>query len=1569
MTSKEHLSDGHEAEADEPVDEHEASEVAVIGMAGRFPGAKNLEEFWRNLRNGVESVTFFTPEELRADGAGAEELADPNYVPAKAVLEGVEEFDASYFDYNPREAEMLDPQHRVLLECAVEAFEDAGYDPERFPGRISVYAGVSAGSYLTANLASRADLIERVGAYQVDIGNHGEFVPTTISFKLNLKGPSINVQTACSTSLVAVHAACQSLLNGESDMALAGGGSITFPHKEGYLYQEEGIMSPDGHCRAFDAAARGTVGGEGAGLVVLKRLSDARADGDRIHAVIKGSAVNNDGSLKVGFTAPSVDGQAEVISEALALAGVEAETITYVETHGTATPLGDPIEVAALTQAFRAGTQRRGFCAIGSLKSNVGHLDAGAGIAGLIKTVLALKHGEIPPSLHYERPNPKIDFEKSPFFVNARLTPWEPADAPRRAGVSSFGIGGTNAHVILEESPPDPPSGETRPAQLLVLSARTSTALEAATANLGEYLNAHADANLADVAYTLQTGRREFAHRRVLVASDAADAAAALDARDPQRLLTNFQEPRHRPNVFMFPGQGAQHAGMSQGLYEAEPLFRELIDRQAELLRPRLGLDLRDVLYPAEAGAEEAARLLKQTFVTQPALFVVEYALARLWMSWGVRPAAMIGHSVGEYVAACLAGVFTADDALTLVAERGRLMQQLPAGQMLAVPLSEREVNALLPPGLSLAAVNAPDSCVVAGAAEAVGEFQSALGRREIDSRLLHTSHAFHSEMMEPMLGEFAELVRRVKPSAPRIPFVSNVTGTWVTTAEATDPRYWARHLRQTVRFDAGLRELLRESERILLEVGPGHTLSGYARQHPEKSAGQVILTSMRHPRERRTDVETLLTTLGKFWLAGGRVDWSGFNAGEQRRRVTLPTYPFERKRYYVEPHAAPTREATTARRAALRKNPVAEWFYVPSWKRLPPPGAAVRGESRPGWLVMADECGLGAELAARLAAAGDGVVTVRAGERFVKVGERDYTIDPRRKEDYQTLLGALAAERMTPERIVHLWGVTADEESPAENAEFERAQELGLYSLIFLTQALAENSEATRPRLTVVTNHAQEVGDGDVLRPEKATVLAACRVIPQEHPGIDCRAIDVSVPPAGSFGRERLAAQLASEVTADGGDTTIAYRGRHRWAQTFERVETFETFEPFESVPPEESSTRLRERGVYLITGGLSGVALVLAGYLARAARARLVLTGRGGLPERDEWDSWLASHGEDDEVSHRIGRVRELEASGAEVLVLRADVSDVGQMRAALDHAERRFGALDGVIHGAALNGDDVDKEIAAMTPADCERHFRVKARGLLVLEEILRDREVDFCLVLSSLSSVLGGLNFTAYAASNIFVDALVQRHNQRGRDNWTSVNWDGWNLDGAADEKQSRLSKVEELWILPHEGAEAFGRILSMPPASQVVVSTGDLQSRLDRWVKPSPAAVAEPEQRIEASEMHARPELASAYVAPENELEQEVAGIWQELLGIRQVGIDDNFFDLGGHSLLATMVISRLRKSFGVELQLRDIFESPTVGGLSLVVAQRVIERHEKQNIAQLLDELPGVELSASPNSL
>jgi acyl transferase domain-containing protein len=898
---------------DSYADEAGGSEIAIVGMAGRFPGAADVEAFWRNLRDGVESVAFFTDEEAESAGAGG----GGNYVNAAPVLEGIELFDAAFFGYTPRESAIMDPQHRLFLECSWQALENAGYDSERCRGAIGVFAGVSLSSYLLRLYANR-DLLGLVSRFQILIGNDKDHLPTRVSYKLNLKGPSVNVQTSCSTSLVAVHLACQSLLSGECDLALAGGASVKVPQREGYFYQEDGISSPDGHCRPFDARARGTLRGSGVGVVVLKRLADALADRDQILAVVRGSAVNNDGSLKVGYTAPSVEGQAQVIAEALSIAGVEAESVAYVEAHGTATALGDPVEVAALTRAFRATTERRNFCAIGSVKSNIGHLDAAAGVAGLIKTVLSLQNRMIPPSLHFERPNPKIDFASSPFYVNASLAGWEANGSPRRAGVSSFGIGGTNVHVVLEEAPRRDPAGDSRPCQLLLLSAKTPAALDAATENLAAYLGRGPDVPLADVAYTLQVGRRAFAHRRAVVCRDAADALRVVAAQEPRRFLTAALRPRSRPVVFMFPGQGAQHVNMCLGLYRHEATFRAEVDRCAELLRPHLGLDIRAAIAPGdEADAEEAATRLAQTNLTQPAMFVVEYALARLWMEWGVKPAAMIGHSVGEYVAACLAGVFTLEEALSVVAARGRLMHAQPAGAMLAVALGEGQIAPLLAPGLSLAAVNGERACVVAGAEELVGELAARLDARGVVSRRLQTSHAFHSEMMDAALAPFAEQVRRLKPRPPQLPYVSNVTGTWITEGEATDADYWARHLRQTVRFADGLSELFKEPNHVLLEVGPGQTLSALAPRHPSRSEEHVVVTSLRKPQVGRSDEEDMLSALGQLWLAGVEIDWNGFYTRERRQRLPLPTYPFERQRHWIErPQADEAATATDAEAA-----------------------------------------------------------------------------------------------------------------------------------------------------------------------------------------------------------------------------------------------------------------------------------------------------------------------------------------------------------------------------------------------------------------------------------------------------------------------------------------------------------------------------------------------------------------------------------------------------------------------------------------------------------------------------
>ncbi|HLL70296.1 MAG TPA: amino acid adenylation domain-containing protein [Pyrinomonadaceae bacterium] len=814
----------------------------------------------------------------------------------------MELFAAPFFGINPREAEVIDPQHRLFLECAWEALEDAGYNSETYAGRIGLYAGAGMNTYLLYNLYSNREVIRAVGDFQAMIGNDKDFLPTRVSYKLNLRGPSVSVQTACSTSLVAVVLACQSLQTFQSDMVLAGGVSVRVPRNAGYIYQKGGIMSPDGHCRAFDANAEGTVVGSGVGIVVLKRLEDALADGDTVHAVIRGSAINNDGALKVGYTAPSIEGQREVINEARAMAEVEADTISYIEAHGTGTTLGDPIEIAALTQVFRAQTDERNFCAIGSVKTNVGHLDTAAGVTGLIKTVLALKHKQLPPSLHFEEPNPNIDFANSPFFVNRRLTEWTRGRTPRRAGVSSFGIGGTNAHVVVEEAPEvEPADTGGRPYRLLLLSAKTDTALETLTTNLAAHLRQNPEVNLADVAYTCAVGRRPFEHRRTVLCQDTEDAARALETLDGKRVFTNYHETAERPVAFLFSGGGTQRVGMGLELYEHEPVFRAEVDRCSELLQPYLGLDLRRVLYPRAEGREAAALKLNEMSVFQPALFVVEYALARLWMSWGIEPQVMIGHSTGEYAAACLAGVFTLEEALSLLAARGRLMQQMPAGAMLAVPLSEEEVQPLLNGELSLAAVNSPAMCVLAGTVEAVERLESNLQGRGLDCRRLQTSQAAHSKMMEPILGAFIERVERIALQPPRIPFVSNVTGTWITDAQATDPHYWSQHLRQTVRFADGVGALLKEPELILLEVGPGRTLGGLAKQHPSKAAGHVVISSLRHPASQESDAASMLNALGQLWLAGKQFDARGFYAGERRRRISLPTYPFERQRYWVE--------------------------------------------------------------------------------------------------------------------------------------------------------------------------------------------------------------------------------------------------------------------------------------------------------------------------------------------------------------------------------------------------------------------------------------------------------------------------------------------------------------------------------------------------------------------------------------------------------------------------------------------------------------------------------------------
>jgi acyl transferase domain-containing protein len=1351
--------------------------IAIVGMAGRFPGANNIAEYWRNLRDGVESITFFSDEELRKAGVEASRLSSPNFVKAKGAIENGDMFDAAFFGFTPREAEIMDPQHRLFMECVWTALEDAGYDPETYKGAIGLYGGEGMNSYLLLNLMSNRDLLDSVGLLQASVQNRGDHLTTHVAYELNLKGPSLTIQTACSTSLVAVHTACQSLLNFECDMALAGGVTITVPLKNGYTYLDGGIYSPDGHCRAFDERAQGTVQGDGVAVVALKRLSDALNDGDTIHAVIKGSAVNNDGSLKVGYTAPGVNGQAEVIAEAHAVSGVNPETITYVETHGTGTALGDPVEVEALTRAFRHGTDAKRFCAIGSVKTNIGHLDAAAGVSGLIKTVLALKHRQIPPSLNFEAENPRIDFANSPFYLNAELSEWKtPNGDPRCAGVSSFGIGGTNAHVVIEEAPEPVSSESKRGWHLLPLAARTSTALDAATINLHSYLQEHPELDLADVAHTLQVGRKKLNHRRVVVCRDLEDAVRALETLDARRVFTSLQEPRNRPVVFLFPGQGAQYPRMGLDLYQAEPIFREHVDECCEILKPHLGFDLRDVLYPSDEAFEEAKEKLNQTYVTQPALFVTEYALASQWMHWGVTPEAMIGHSIGEYVAACLAGVFSLEDALRLIVARGRLIQSLPSGSMLVVSLPEEKLRPMIEsrPDLAIAAVNSPSLCTVSGTHEAIDELETELKPQGLMLRRLQTSHAFHSPMMEPILESFVAEVSKARLKPPAMAYLSNVTGQWIKAEDATDPGYYARHIRQTVLFNDGISEIFSNPERLLLEVGPGNALTVLSRHHPLRGAAQVVLSSLRRADEEEADEASMLAVLGRMWLANVNVDWEALSSGERRRRISLPTYPFERQRYWIEAQAG------HASRNPLRKDPeIGNWFYTPSWRRSTTPVEKQNKKRR--WLIFADECGIGERLSERLERLGHEVISVASGEGFKKIDDRRYAVNPGMRADYDALFKEIGAISETAQTIVHLWNVTGSgepldyRESPEhrESLDIERSQARGFYSLLYLAQALGDQLLTLTPadvhveeklNICVVSNNLQEVTGEEELCPEKATLLGPCRVISQEYQNILCRSIDVVLPDAAR--QEQLLEDLLAEISGESADRVIAYRGRHRWVQDFEQIR-FDV--------AEETPVKLRDRGVYLITGGMGGMGLEFARYLAATVNARVVLAGRTPLPADDE-------------------KIRAIEDVGGEVLIVAADVTNEAHMQSVLKQARSRFGEINGVVHAAGVPGAGI---IQIKTPAMAANVLAPKVAGTRVLDAVLKDSELDFFIMCSSRSAILGGFGNVDYCAANAYLDAFAHYKRATNGGAVVSINWDAWQSVGMLVKSAAQATTKKQL----------------------------------------------------------------------------------------------------------------------------------------------------------------------------
>jgi acyl transferase domain-containing protein/acyl carrier protein len=1485
--------------------------IAIIGMAARFPRSQNVQEFWEHLLAGEILITEYSKDELRDAGVDEALLAGSSYVRRGSAIEHADYLDAEFFGLSRREAEITDPQHRVFLECAWQALENSGYTGDG--ERVGVFAGVGMSSYLLQLLGNPA-VMASVGGYQLMLGNDKDFIATRVAFKLNLRGPAISVQTGCSTSLVAVHLACQSILNGECEMALAGGVSIAFPQGAGYPYIPGMILSPDGYCRPFDAEAQGTVPGCGAGIVVLKRLSQALADEDSIYAVIRGSAWNNDGAGKIGFTAPAAEGQAAVIRQAHAAAGITADRIGYVEAHGTATELGDPIEVAALTAVFRESNVQPQSCVLGAVKANMGHADVAAGVAGLIKATLALQSGVIPPTPNFRRANPFLDLEEGPFLVSPSLTPW-PRQDDRWAGVSSFGIGGTNVHVVLSSAPqrPDYPSASFP--RVFPISARTPAALAKAGEQLAHRLASGPPLAAEDVAATLQFGRRAFSHRRAVVAHDCAELAAMLRKPSKHREITT--EELSRDVIFLLPGQGQQFIGMAGTLYRTDTAFRSVIDHGAAILRS--DYDLR----PEEwiAGEESTPALkaqLADTAVAQPVLFLLECALAARWRSLGVEPSALLGHSLGELAAASIAGVFSFEDGLRLAAERGLLMARTPAGAMSAVMLPPEKLLGYMEQDVWLAAENGPGVSVASGLVEAIEYLERRLTADRVAFVRLASKNAFHTPLMADAAKAFSEKVDWVARHAPTLPWLSNVTGTWIEANEAQSAQYWGNQILSRVRFTQNL-SALANRRKFLLEVGPGDALIGVARRQLPAS---IMAPSLGPESRRDSDKVVFLQAAARAWECGVPISWQALEPGHRKRRVALPTYPFERQRYWIDPPASveeksiervPARVRSSVSSVAsvsfdtasnAKRADISSWFYAPSWQSTPPPSSALPhgGDPVDCWLVLRDSSGLGEALIKRLAQKQTTIIEVQAADEFTQ-SEKRFTVNPAQPGDYEKLWRGIAHLGLRPMGLLNLWTM--------------RDSNLPAYECLLLLLQAARTQRQRFRQIDIVTDRLQSVFGEAIEKVERAGIFGLLHAIPLEYGGVHCRAIDVQL---SADNVHQIAQQVLEEVQATGSNLTIAYRGESRWEQSW--------------IPAplrEPASSPFTHRGVYLITGGIGGIGYSLARHLLQQYQARIVLSGRTALPPRSEWAAWIDEHASGEPVSRRILRMQQLERLGGEVRYVAADVTSFDEMANVFAGARKDFGRINGVLHAAGIPGGAM---IASQDLAEALNTRRPKVQGSIVLAELSQGEPLDFFALCSSVSAVIPVVSQSAYAAANIFQNYFAKYCRDSYKLPAVAIGFDAWQEVGMAAEmvlptgfEQLKKERMETA-MTPEEGIEVIRRVLSGWRGAQILGTTVRLDSLL-----------AQASSQISIGERET-PRLPSA--AGSDEELAVVLEIWKDVLAADDIVPTDNFFELGGHSLMGTMIATRIRDRLGVELTLRALFNSPTPQALAdLIRTSRV----------------------------
>ena len=1462
-------------------------EIAIVGISGRFPGASCVDEYWKNIISGKESIYHFSDEELLEKGVSIDVINSKNYVKSKCLLNDKSFFDSTFFNYTSSEATLMNPQTRIFHECLWEAIEDSGNH--------NLMKNIPVGIFAGAGVNFEWDVYSKLGGIDQNVDEFStvylpktKFMNTLASYSLDLKGPSIYVDTACSTSLVAVHLACRSLLTGDSKIAIAGGVAMHSQIGQGYDFQEGSIMSSDGHCRAFNTNSDGTMAGEGIGVIVLKKLQDAIKDGDRIYSVIKGTAINNDGHRKVGFTAPSIDGQAECIRIAHKVAKIDSETIGFIEAHGTGTKLGDPIEVLALKKVFDNG--KRFSAALGSVKSNIGHLDAAAGIAGLIKAALCIYHKKIPPALYHEQPIPEIEWDGGGFYLNSELKPWVNENGmPLRAGVSSFGVGGTNAHVVLEEAIETTLTGISKEYKLATISAKTENSLKRYQKKLIDFLYEHDHIDLDDMCYTLQVGRKDFNYRQSFAFADKNELIVKLIEHDS--IASAKCKDSDSAIVFMFPGQGSQYKEMGIDLYRSQILFREEMDRGLDFLFKNTNVDFKNILYSKENNSHK----IHETNYTQPLLFLFEYSLAKLLMSFGISPKFMIGHSVGEYVSACISGVFSFEEALKLLIVRGELINNLPGGDMLSASINGEDAQTFVRKGLSIAAINGPKQTVFSGNNESIEALKEAFESMGIEYLKLNTSHAFHSGMLDDILVQFKEELLKVKFNDPDIPFVSNLTGDIISRELVKTPQYWVDHMRNTVLFSKGINTLMTQSsELVFLEVGPGHALSSLVKQHTHTKSFLCFNLISNH-KKKESDDKFFVNNLGKLWNNGIAINWNAFYKDEKRKKISLPFYSFDKIKYPTEIDIYDLLNRKTSDRKQVTSS-FNDWIYYPRWKST---SAEINHAYEPRkYILFSTNNEIISNLRSQLLSAGNEVVEVEVGSHFQSVSSTKYLIRPDNSDDFKVLFDRLEKQNFLVTDVIYCWSLLVSELVHNQFGD-QNSLNMNFFALRNVLKNLQDHSKSCK-RISILTSSLQKVIGNEKIFYPSSLLLSFVTVVPQEYQ-ISCRNIDINLNEISLVDSEIL----TNEVLGSSEEKIVAIRYGNRWIRDFQRSA---------ALPLKKNI--IQQGGVYIVIGGLGIIGNVLTNYLLEEYNAKVIIIGR--RPK--------------EEISQKLNQY----ITAGNVSYFSADVSILHDFEHTVELIEAKTGKINGIINAAGNTDRSCYELIEDLTEKKSKLIFAPKIQVVENIYQLFKNKDLDFVWITSSMSSLLGGISYAAYSASNLFMDYYIEsKANELN-------NWKCLNLPGIDFTEHNQDKSIKKTHLNREDLCQLFEWSLSINQPS-LAISLEDLMERIHK--KNGPEVFNNDTPFINKTE---RPDLKSTYIKPQSNTEIKLVNMIEDLFGVENIGVEDNFFELGGDSLKAFVLLRRIKKELNVNLALNDFFV--------------------KENIKQIASEIDDINLLLEKNN-